>query len=56
MSTVLESIEDARALGHTYSLAHALQRGALTMALVGDVDACRILVDELHPLAPRRRA
>ena len=55
VSMALQSIEDARALGHAYSLAHALQRGALTMALVRDADACRIMVDELHPLAERNK-
>ena len=54
-STALQSIEDARTLGHAYSLAHALQRGALTMALLGDADACRKMVNELHPLAERNK-
>jgi len=47
------SIEDARDLGHTFSLAHALQRGAITMVLLKDVESCRIISDELYPLAER---
>ena len=54
-STALQSIEDARALGHVFSVAHALQRGAVYMALMKDIDACRIITDELYPLAERNK-
>ena len=54
-STTLQSIEDARALGHVFSIAHALQRGGLYMALMKDVDACRLMADELYPLAERNK-
>ncbi len=49
----LLSIEDARDLGHAFTLAHALQRGALTMVLLNDVESCRVISDELYPLAER---
>ena len=49
------SIEDARDLGHTFSLAHALQRGGHTMMLLQDVDSCRAVSDELYPLAERNK-
>ena len=51
----LQSIEDARTLGHAFSLAHALQRGGLTMTLLKDVEACRIIADELYPLAEQNK-
>ncbi len=54
-STALQSIEDARALGHVFSVAHALQRGGLYMALMRDVDACRMMSNELYPLAERNK-
>ncbi len=54
-STTLQSIEDARALGHVFSVAHALQRGAVYMALMKDIDACRSMTDELYPLAERNK-
>jgi class 3 adenylate cyclase len=54
-STTLQSIEDARALGHVFSLAHALQRGAIYMALMSDVPACQAMTDELYPLAERNK-
>ena len=50
-----QSIEDARALGHVFSLAHALQRGGLGMALMRDAPACRTIVKELHPITERNR-
>ena len=52
-STALQSIEDARSLGHVFSVAHALQRGAVYMALMADVDACRAMTDELYPMSER---
>jgi class 3 adenylate cyclase/predicted ATPase len=54
-STALQSIEDARTLGHVFSVAHALQRGGLYMALMKDVKTCRVMVDELYPLAERNK-
>jgi class 3 adenylate cyclase/tetratricopeptide (TPR) repeat protein len=49
----LRSVADARDLGHSFSLAHALQRAGMTMLLLGDVESCRAVVDELYPLAER---
>jgi class 3 adenylate cyclase/tetratricopeptide (TPR) repeat protein/RNA polymerase subunit RPABC4/transcription elongation factor Spt4 len=51
----LRSIADARDLGHVFSLAHALQRGGLTMMLLEDVAACRAVAEELYPLAERNK-
>ncbi|MGA9893745.1 MAG: hypothetical protein WBQ55_15645 [Xanthobacteraceae bacterium] len=50
-----KSIDDARALGHTFSIAHALQRGGLTMMLIGDATDCRVIADELYLLAERNK-
>ena len=47
------SVEDARELGHTFSVAHALQRAGMTMLLLRDAEACRAVVEELYPLAER---
>ncbi len=52
---VWQSIEDARALGHIFSLAHALQRAGMTFMLLKDVEACRTAADELLPLAERNK-
>ncbi len=49
------SIENARALGHAFSLAHGLNMGGLTFLLLHDVEACRVVVDELYPLAERNK-
>ncbi|MFZ3309786.1 MAG: adenylate/guanylate cyclase domain-containing protein [Xanthobacteraceae bacterium] len=49
------AIEDARDLGHTLSLAHALQRGGMTMMLLEDPANCRKIADELYPLAERNK-
>ena len=38
---VRRCIEDARALGHTFSLAHGLNMGSLTFLLLHDVEECR---------------
>jgi len=54
-SSALQSIEDARALGHVFSLAHALQRGGIYMVLMKDSEACRAMADELYPLAERNK-
>jgi len=50
-----EAVEDARALGHVFSVAHALQRAGMTMALLRDEAACRAIADELHALAERNK-
>ncbi len=50
-----QCIEDARSLGHTFSLAHSLNMGSLTLVLINDVNACRAVVDELYPLAERNK-
>ncbi len=50
-----QCIEDARALGHTFSLAHGLHMGCLTLVLIDDVNACRAVVDELYPIAERNK-
>ena len=47
--------EDARALGHAFSIAHSLNMGGLTHLLLNDVDACRAITDELLPLAERNK-
>jgi predicted ATPase len=49
----LRSIEDARDLGHTFSLAHALHQTSWTFMLLEDVDACQAIADELFPIAER---
>jgi class 3 adenylate cyclase/tetratricopeptide (TPR) repeat protein len=49
------SIEDARDLGHTFSLAHGLNMGGLTLLLLRDLDACRAVTDELYPIAERNK-
>ena len=48
-----QCIEDARTLGHAFSLAHSLNMGGLTHLLLRDVDACRSVTKELYPLAER---
>ena len=48
-------IEDARALGHTFSIAHGLNMGGLTHLLLNDVEACRAVNEELYPLAERNK-
>lgn len=48
-----QCIEDARALGHTFTIAHGLNMGGLTHLLLNDRDACRAVTDELYPLAER---
>ena len=52
---VWRCIEDARALGHTFSLAHGLNMGSLTLLLLGDVEACQAVADELYPFAERNK-
>ena len=50
-----KSIDDARALDHAFSIAHGLQRGGLTMMLIGDTADCRAIADELYLLAERNK-
>ncbi len=51
-----QCIEDARVLGHAFSLAHALEHGRPdTCCCLKDVDACRAIADELYPLAERNK-
>jgi predicted ATPase len=52
---VAHCIEDARALGHAFSLAHSLNMGSLTLVLINEVNACRAVADELYPLAERNK-
>ena len=54
-SMAWQSVEDARQLGHTFSLAHSLQRCGITMILLKDWDAGRLVSDELYPLAERNK-
>ena len=50
-----QCIDDARALGHTFSIAHSLNMGGLTHLLLDDVEACRAVNEELYPLAERNK-
>jgi class 3 adenylate cyclase/tetratricopeptide (TPR) repeat protein len=50
-----KSIDDARELGHAFSIAHGLQRGGVTMMLLGDTTDCRAIADELYLLAERNK-
>jgi class 3 adenylate cyclase len=52
---VWQGIEDARALGHAFSLAHGLNHGSLTLLMLNDVNACRTVADELFPIADRNK-
>ncbi len=54
-STALQSVEDARALGHVFSVAHALQRAGMTMVLLREVESCRTIAEELYLLAERNK-
>jgi class 3 adenylate cyclase len=49
------AIEDARALGHTFSIGHGLIMGSLTFFLLNDVTACQAVADELSLLAERSK-
>ena len=53
--TVWQCIEDARALGHIFSLAHGLNMGSLTLLLLADVNACQTVTDEIYPIAERNK-
>jgi predicted ATPase len=48
-------VDDARQLGHVFSLAHALQRTGMLMMLLKDAAGCRAAADELYPLAERNK-
>src|SRR5262249_5912466 len=48
-------IEDARTLGHTYSVAHSLIMSSLTFFLLNDVDACRAVTEQLQPIAEHNK-
>jgi predicted ATPase len=50
-----QAIEDARNLGHTFSIAHALHQTSWVFILLGDVVACQAIVDELYPIAERNK-
>ena len=50
-----QAVDDARSLGHAFSMAHSLNMGGLTHVLANDLDACRKVTDELYPLAERNR-
>ena len=49
------AVDDARQLGHAFSLAHALQRAGMTMMLLKNENGCRAVADELYPLAERNK-
>jgi hypothetical protein len=53
--TAWRAIEDARALGHTFSIGHGLIMGSLTFFLLNDVRACQAIADELSVLAERSK-
>lgn len=53
--TAWKCVEDARALGHAFSITHSLNMGGLTHLLLNDVDACQAVTDELFPLAERSK-
>ena len=53
--TARRCIEDARALGHAFSLAHSLNMSSLTFLLLNDVNACETIAEELYPLAERNK-
>jgi predicted ATPase len=52
---VRKCVEDARDLGHAFSLCHGLHQSGLTLILLGDVDACQAVIDELLPIAERNK-
>jgi len=51
--TAWQCVEDARSLGHLFSVAHGLNMSGLTHLMLDDREACRALCDELYPLAER---
>ena len=51
----LKSIEDARDLGHAFSLCHGLHQSGLVFILLDDVVTCQAIADELIPLAERNK-
>ena len=42
-------------LGHTFSIAHGLNMGSLTLLLLQDFEGGRAMTDELYPLAERNK-
>jgi predicted ATPase len=54
-SAAWAAIEDGRSLGHASSHAHGLNMGSLTFLMLGDVEACRAVAEELYPLAEHNK-
>jgi tetratricopeptide (TPR) repeat protein len=50
-----QSIDDARSLGHAYSIAHALHQTSGVFMLLDDVGMCQSIADELYPIAERNK-
>jgi class 3 adenylate cyclase/tetratricopeptide (TPR) repeat protein len=50
-----QCIADARALGHAFSLAHSLNLASRTLVVLGDVETCRAVAEELHDIAERNK-
>ena len=48
-------VEDARTLGHAFSLAHGLNMGGLTHVLLDDTASCEVVTEELYTIAERNR-
>jgi len=54
-ATSWQAVDDARQLGHVFSLAHAMQRAGMASMLLEDAAACRTILEELLPLAERNK-
>jgi tetratricopeptide (TPR) repeat protein len=50
-----QSIDDARDLGHAYSIAHAMHQTSGIFMLLDDVNMCQSIADELYPIAERNK-
>jgi class 3 adenylate cyclase/tetratricopeptide (TPR) repeat protein len=50
-----QCVADARALGHTFSLAHGLNMGGLTYLLLNDKATCEVITQELQVIAERNK-
>jgi predicted ATPase len=50
-----QAVEDARALGHTFTLAHCLNIYGMIHLLLNDVNSCRAVIEELYPIAERNK-
>ncbi len=48
-------IEDGRALGHLFSIAHGLNMGGLTYLVLHDREGSRAVCEELYPFAERNK-